>query len=128
MAGRFRKLTAWMGMLAVWLATVAPLVSQVRAQPAGAGAMVHGSGPPGGAGAVCGASPRAPRDGASHALHLDVCGYCSFFTHSPATSCAAPTFVFAHAAAILPAALPHPLALSLERYPHAYPRAPPKDA
>lgn len=34
MSNRFRKLTAWLGMLAIWLAIVAPLVSQANARPA----------------------------------------------------------------------------------------------
>ena len=77
MLHRHRHLTAWLGVLAIWFAIAAPLVSQWRvAQAATPDAIVcsteHGAHP----------SPDAGRMH-DHALHLDACGYCGFFAHSP---------------------------------------------
>ena len=72
MLHRHRHLTAWLGVLAIWFAIAAPLVSQWRvAQAATPDAIVcsteHGAHP----------SPDAGRMH-DHALHLDACGYCGF--------------------------------------------------
>lgn len=115
MSNRFRKLTAWLGMLAIWLAIVAPLVSQANARPAA----------PRSNAVICGDE----HDGvAHHALHLDACGYCAFFAHSPAIGAAAPSLSSIHVAAVAPSAFSGAVAPSLERYTRAYPRAPPTDA
>ena len=76
MLHRHRHLTAWLGVLAIWFAIAAPLVSQWRvAQAATPDAIVcsteHGAHP----------SPDAGRMH-DHALHLDACGYCGFFAHT----------------------------------------------
>ncbi|AIO70426.1 DUF2946 domain-containing protein [Burkholderia oklahomensis] len=130
MPNRFRKLTAWLGMLAIWLAIVAPLVSQASARPAApSDAVICGDGhhaQPAEAGAAHGAP--APGAAAHHALHLDACGYCAFFAHSPAIGTAAPAAFAVHAAAVAPSIAPRAAAPSLARYNRAYPRAPPKDA
>ncbi|ABC34895.1 DUF2946 domain-containing protein [Burkholderia thailandensis] len=131
MSNRFRKLTAWLGMLAIWLAIVAPLVSQANARPAAprSNAVIcgdeHGARPAAAGGAQAGTA----HDGvAHHALHLDACGYCAFFAHSPAIGAAAPSLSSIHVAAVAPSAFSGAVAPSLERYTRAYPRAPPTDA
>ncbi|CAN0626646.1 conserved protein of unknown function [Burkholderia multivorans] len=121
MPHRHRTLTAWLGMLAIWLAVVTPLASQWRIAQAAAPDP-----------AVCstehGANPRSGTHGAGHALHLDACGYCSFFAHSPALGGAAgapPVPVFLPVTSV---ASPAGVAASVERYTRAYPRAPPGNA
>ncbi|KVL50977.1 hypothetical protein WS99_16890 [Burkholderia territorii] len=122
MLHRYRHLTAWLGVFAIWLAIAAPLVSQWRiAQAATPDAIVcsaeHGA-------------HRAPDAGPAHdhALHLDACGYCGFFAHSPAIGgTAAVSFAFVPARAVS-AAAPHAVAARADRYPRAYPRAPPERA
>ncbi|KGW45862.1 DUF2946 domain-containing protein [Burkholderia pseudomallei] len=131
MPNRFRKLTAWLGMLAIALAIVAPLVSQASARSAA----------PSSGAVICGDEHRAQpaevgiahdgpvHDGvAHHALHLDACGYCAFFAHSPAIGAAAPSLFAIHVAAVAPPIPSGAAAPSLERHTHAYPRAPPTDA
>ncbi len=79
---RFRKLTAWLGMLAIWLAVVAPLVSQASMRAhALPDAVVCGTGHEG---------EPAPMGAAHHALHLEAGGYCGFFAHTPALGGAMP--------------------------------------
>ncbi|AOK31462.1 MULTISPECIES: DUF2946 domain-containing protein [Burkholderia] len=123
MPNRFRKLTAWLGMLAIWLAIAAPLISQAYARPA-----VQPEA------AICGvghdaAGVHASGHGAGdHALHLDACGYCAFFAHSPPLgTAAAPIFAAYSAAAALPVFFDR-IERSPERHSHAYPRAPPRNA
>lgn len=136
MPNRFRKLTAWLGMLAIALAIVAPLVSQASARSAA----------PSSGAVICGDEHRAQpaeagiahdgpahdgvaHDGvAHHALYLDACGYCAFFAHSPAIGAAAPSLFAIHVAAVAPPIPSGAAAPSLERHTHAYPRAPPTDA
>lgn len=121
MPNRHRTLTAWLGMLAIWFAIVAPLASQWRVADASTPDAVvcsaeHGGHRASGAGS------------AHHALHLDACGYCSFFTHSPAiggvSAAPAPLSVISTTSAAAPVAV----AASVARYPRAYPRAPPENA
>ncbi|MBN3786947.1 DUF2946 domain-containing protein [Burkholderia sp. Ac-20353] len=122
MPNRHRTLTAWLGMLAIWFAIVAPLASQWRVAQASAPDAI-----------VCSAehdAHRSPDAGGAHqhALHLDACGYCSFFSHSPAIggpSVAPDLPVFLPAPS---AAAPVAVAASVARYPRAYPRAPPENA
>jgi len=122
MLHRHRHLTAWLGVFAIWLAIAAPLVSQWRiAQAATPDAIVcsaeHGA-------------HRAPdaRAAHDHALHLDACGYCGFFAHSPAIGApAAASFAFVPVVTVS-AAAPHAAAARADRYPRAYPRAPPERA
>jgi hypothetical protein len=119
---RYRLLTAWLGMLAISLAIAMPLASQWWSAGAGAAEPI-----------VCSAQhaeQHAPDTGsAHHAVHLDACGYCSFFAHAPAiaVTTAGPTgtFISCHAR---PASLPLITAVSADRYPGAYPRAPPASA
>ncbi|KWE56776.1 hypothetical protein WL76_07980 [Burkholderia ubonensis] len=121
MPNRHRTLTAWLGMLAIWFAIVVPLVSQWRVADASTPDTVVCSAEHGGH-RVSGASR------AHHALHLDACGYCSFFAHSPAIGgvSAAPAHLSVISATS--AAAPVAVAASVERYPRAYPRAPPENA
>ncbi|RQR55151.1 DUF2946 domain-containing protein [Burkholderia sp. Bp9126] len=121
MPNRHRTLTAWLGMLAIWFAIAAPLVSQWRVAQASTPDAIICSAEHGG--------HRAPgADRAHHALHLDACGYCSFFTHTPAlggvTAAPLPTAFLADASAAAPVAA----AARVGRYPRAYPRAPPVNA
>ncbi|RQQ52871.1 DUF2946 domain-containing protein [Burkholderia stagnalis] len=115
MPNRHRTLTAWLGMLAIWFAIAAPLVSQWRVAQASTPDAI-----------VCSAEHGGHR--AHHALHLDACGYCSFFTHTPAlggvTAAPLPTAFLADASAAAPVAV----AARVGRYPRAYPRAPPVNA
>ncbi|VVE39196.1 hypothetical protein PHO31112_04054 [Pandoraea horticolens] len=123
MLHRYRHLTAWLGVLAMWLAIAAPLVSQWRiAQAATSDVMVcsaeHGS-------------HRQPDAGRTHdhARHLDVCGYCGFFAHSPAIN--APDVAPFASVCVVSAtvvATPPAVAVCTEQYPRAYPRAPPERA
>lgn len=122
MLHRHRHLTAWLGVFAIWIAIAAPLVSQWR--------IAHAATPDA---IVCSTehgAHRAPDAGHARglALHLDACGYCGFFAHSPALGGAvAASFapVPVHAAS---AAAPHAVAAHTHRYPRAYPRAPPERA
>ncbi|WP_323119832.1 DUF2946 domain-containing protein [Burkholderia alba] len=116
---RFRTLTAWLGMLTIWFAIAAPLVSQARVR---ASALPDA--------AICSAEHGGATHGgaAHHALHLDACGYCGFFAHTPALGGAASDW----RAAAPPDAAEAPVRLAAApragRYPRAYPRAPPQDA
>lgn len=115
-----RSLTAWLGMLAIWFAIAAPVASQWRVAQATTPDTALCS-------AARGEDVTSP-SGEHHALHLDACGYCSFFTHSLAIGgfSAAPDFT-----ASLPIAssvMPAGITASVERYTRAYPRAPPGNA
>ncbi|EDT00776.1 conserved hypothetical protein [Burkholderia ambifaria IOP40-10] len=122
MLHRHRHLTAWLGVFAIWLAIAAPLVSQWRlARVATPDAIVCGS--------EHGAH-RAPDAGRAHdhATHLDACGYCGFFAHSPAIGgAAAVSFVFVPVQ-VVSAVAPYAVASRAAPYPRAYPRAPPERA
>ncbi|MBY4869307.1 DUF2946 domain-containing protein [Burkholderia sp. Bp9017] len=122
MLHRHRHLTAWLGVFAIWIAIAAPLVSQWRiAQAATPDAI------------VCSAEHGAHRSAGAvsahdHALHLDACGYCAFFAHSPAIGGpAAASFALVSVTTVSAAAL-HAAAARDDRYPRAYPRAPPERA
>jgi hypothetical protein len=124
MPQRHRSLTAWLGMLAIWFAIVAPLASQWRVAHAAAPDAIVCSAEHGAHGA-----PAAPASGsAHHALHLDACGYCSFFTHSPAIGGAAAAPHVCASLPIVSTVAPAGVVASVERYPRAYPRAPPGNA
>jgi hypothetical protein len=122
MPHRHRHLTAWLGVLAIWFVIAAPLVSQWRiAQAAFPDSM------------VCSATRDSHREhGAGrrhdHALHLDACGYCGFFAHSPAIGVAAATPFSSASDIAVPAPEPSIAETRVERYPRAYPRAPPERA
>lgn len=121
MPHRHRSLTAWLGIVAIWLTVVAPLVSQWRlahtAAPdtiaCSAGQNVH---------------PPHHNGGAMHGMHSDACGYCGFFAHTPGLGSphVAPD-VCAYEADFSYVAPPE-IAVSIERYPRARPRAPPENA
>ncbi|KWA14369.1 hypothetical protein WL26_11380 [Burkholderia cepacia] len=122
MLHRHRHLTAWLGVLAIWFAIAAPLVSQWRvAQAATPDAIVcsaeHGA-------------HRSPDAGRmhDHALHLDACGYCGFFAHSPAVGGPAAAALAAVPVVSVSAVAPPAVAARTDRYPRAYPRAPPERA
>ncbi|MBR7964256.1 DUF2946 domain-containing protein [Burkholderia vietnamiensis] len=119
MLHRHRHLTAWLGVFAIWLAIAAPLVSQWR--------IAHMASPDA---TICSAKHDAARAAPAHdhALHLDACGYCGFFAHMPAAGgVAAASFAFVPVATVS-AAAPPAVAAHAERYPRAYPRAPPERA
>ncbi|VWC88898.1 MFS transporter [Burkholderia lata] len=121
MLHRHRHLTAWLGVLAIWFAIAAPLVSQWRAAQATPDAIVcsteHGA-------------HRSPDAGRTHdhALHLDACGYCGFFAHSPAIGGPAATALASVPVVSVSAVAPPAVVARADRYPRAYPRAPPERA
>lgn len=117
MSHRHRRLTAWLGLIAIWFAIAVPLASQWRASERVDAEAI-----------VCSAS-HAPGTADTHrALQFDQCGYCNLFAHVPAiggmsgfTACSAA--VFAHTLLPLPV-----VAARVASYPSAYPRAPPGQA
>lgn len=121
MPHRHRFLTAWLGVLAIWFAIVVPIASQWRiAQTAAPDAVIcstaHGE-------------PRMPSSGgAHHAAHLDACGYCSFFSHSPAIGGPSTALDLSISVPVVSVTAPASVVASVERYPRAYPRAPPGNA
>ncbi|AIO34813.1 hypothetical protein DM39_4009 [Burkholderia cenocepacia] len=122
MLHRHRHLTAWLGVLAIWFAIAAPLVSQWRGAQAATPDAV-----------VCSAEHGAHRSAEAgrmhdHASHLDACGYCGFFAHSPAIGGPAAAPFASSPASFASAAALHVCAARAERYPRAYPRAPPERA
>jgi hypothetical protein len=122
MLHRHRHLTAWLGVLAIWFAIAAPLVSQWRVAQAAVPEAV-----------VCSTEHRANSSAGAgrthdHALHLDACGYCGFFAHSPAIGGAAAAAFAAVPAAFVNVAAPRAGVARADRYPRAYPRAPPERA
>ncbi|MBY4859835.1 DUF2946 family protein, partial [Burkholderia contaminans] len=122
MLHRHRHLTAWLGVLAIWFAIAAPLVSQWRvAQAATPDAIVcsteHGAHPSPGAGRMH-----------DHALHLDACGYCGFFAHSPAIGGPAAAALASGPVGSVSAAAPPAVAARADRDPRPDPRAPPARA
>ncbi|AFQ51228.1 DUF2946 domain-containing protein [Burkholderia cepacia] len=122
MLHRHRHLTAWLGVLAIWFAIAAPLVSQWRIAQAAVPDSI-----------VCSADHGAHRASDAgrahdHALHLDACGYCGFFAHNPAIGApAAASFALITVVAVS-ATAPHAVAVHADRYPRAYPREPPEHA
>ncbi|MBR8236729.1 DUF2946 domain-containing protein [Burkholderia sp. AU42008] len=120
MLHRHRHLTAWLGLLAIWIAIAAPLVSQWRiAQTATPEAI------------VCSTEHAAHRSSDArgmqdHALHLDACGYCGFFAHSPAIGAPAAVSVGSIPVVSVSAVASLAVAARGDRYPRAYPRAPPE--
>ncbi|MCA8085241.1 DUF2946 domain-containing protein [Burkholderia cenocepacia] len=122
MLHRHRHLTAWLGLFAIWIAIAAPLVSQWRIAQAATPEAI-----------VCSTEHGAHRSSDAsgmhdHALHLDACGYCGFFAHSPAIGASAATSVaFIPVVSVSVVALPA-VAARGDRYPRAYPRAPPERA
>jgi hypothetical protein len=96
---------AWLGLLAVWLTIVAPVVS--RTMPAAAAVPDLG--------AWCEAHAGHHMHG-GHAGHgmpghpdddgLDCCGYCALLGHTPALAGAAFAFALAAPPAVAPAPLP----------------------
>ncbi|AOI75480.1 DUF2946 family protein [Burkholderia sp. NRF60-BP8] len=122
MLHRHRHLTAWLGLIAIWIAIAAPLVSQWRiAQAATPDAIVcstdHGAHRSSDTGGMHG-----------HALHLDACGYCGFFAHSPAIGAPAAASVDFLPVVSVSAVTSPAVAARSDRYPRAYPRAPPERA
>ncbi|RKP48170.1 DUF2946 domain-containing protein [Trinickia fusca] len=120
---RHRSLTAWLGLLAIWLAIVGPVASQWRVAQAAAPDT-----------AVCSAEhgepeTTSPTSGSGHhALHLDACGYCNLFTHSPAIGGLSAVPELTASLPIASSVMPAGITASVERYTRAYPRAPPGNA
>lgn len=80
----YRRIGAYLGLLAILMMTLAPAVSHALA---GSGEITHGS-----HGSACDAQlPHLPRDSApdtgdishSSALHWQCCGYCNLAAHLP---------------------------------------------
>ncbi|MBP0605911.1 MULTISPECIES: DUF2946 domain-containing protein [Burkholderia] len=122
MLHRHRHLTAWLGLLAIWIAIAAPLVSQWR--------IAHAATPEA---IVCSTEhgahrPSDARGMHDHALHLDACGYCGFFAHSPAIGAPAAVSVDSLPVVSVSAVASPAVAARGDRYPRAYPRAPPERA
>lgn len=119
---RHRTLTAWLGLLAIWLAIVGPLASQCRVAADNARPVA----------AVCGAEHHAHHAstpaGTHHALHLDACGYCGFFAHSPVIGGASVALDALPPSTSVSRPAPVEAVASAERYWHAYARAPPGNA
>lgn len=117
MSRRHQKLTAWLGLIAIWLAVLMPVVSETRAYASSVDEGLDA--------ARCSASATTPTQSDHHALHRDACGYCSLFAHSPAIGTAATVTLagFAPALGVEPEATPaSPRSF---RYRRSYPRAPP---
>ncbi|MGV2287774.1 DUF2946 domain-containing protein [Trinickia sp. YCB016] len=122
-----RKLTAWLGIFAIWLTVLGPLVSQVEARAS------HMEMP------VCGADSGAHADHghpsgkqagqhAQHGLHLDACGYCSLLAHSPALGTVPPVLQSAQQSPDFVSPVAPAAKRRFTRYTRGYPRAPPIDA
>ncbi|MCF7694954.1 DUF2946 domain-containing protein [Mycetohabitans sp. B2] len=115
---RTQKLTAWLGLTAIWLIVVMPLASQWLSH-AGRGVDT----------VLCSAATtgeRASAHGSAHVGgHLDACGYCSLLAHSPAIGApqVATLMLQRQRAATLPVSegVPRPTSRHLV----SYPRAPP---
>ncbi|HTH75011.1 MAG TPA: DUF2946 family protein [Trinickia sp.] len=115
MPHHYRRLTAWLGILAICFAIAVPLASQWRASMSAEFTAI-----------VCSADQPNSTPNAHHAQDvLDRCGYCSFFSHIPAIDGAAKAEIHSRAVFVytsvpqLFGAAPSP------RYPRARPRAPP---
>lgn len=64
-----------------------------------------------------------------HGMHLDACGYCGFFAHTPGHGGAHVTSdISAYEADLSYVAPPEIVVSADERYPRARPRAPPGNA
>ena len=73
-----RKLTAWLGLVAIWLAVLAPLISQLHTRAAYLDAP------------LCSTLPThadyahyVDDQQNKHALHLNACEYCGLLAHCP---------------------------------------------
>jgi hypothetical protein len=122
MPRRFRKLTAWLGIVAIWLTVLLPLASQLQASALRLDAPLCS------ADSDSGGHSHSRHDGASRGLHLDACGYCSLLAHSPALGSAPP--VLPGGTPVAQIRVPIRLAVTRQpaRYSRAYPRAPPLSA
>ena len=72
-----RRLTAWLGMLAMWLAVVMPVMSQ---------ALVHLEQTSDPLTALCTVDPSSSHGHQTMADHMDACGYCNMLAHHPAVA------------------------------------------
>ncbi|MEO6984898.1 MAG: DUF2946 domain-containing protein [Paralcaligenes sp.] len=120
----YRKLGAWLGLLAIWLGLVMPVVSQSVQRPRGSA--LNLSFCVAGANEEPDSRPFAPTQNQYPSHVLKACGYCGFFaTHMPVpqTVTLPADVVNEHrlAAPVLFTAPDLPLA-----YPPAFARAPPR--
>ncbi|MEJ0002617.1 MAG: DUF2946 domain-containing protein [Pararobbsia sp.] len=69
-----KPFTAWLGILAIWLAIVMPVMSQVVQG-------IERTHEP--AATLCSDRPASAHDHAQMADHLNACGYCSVLAHHP---------------------------------------------
>ncbi|MBU6486527.1 MAG: DUF2946 family protein [Burkholderiales bacterium] len=117
MPHRHRRLTAWLGILAICLVIVVPLISQWRASKA---ADVEAIG--------CSGHRHDDTAETHHALHFRACGYCHFFARLPVIG-GTPTAALELTAVFSDTVAPSPdFAARITRFRHAYPRAPPETA
>jgi hypothetical protein len=113
---RSQTLTAWIGLIAIWLMVFAPLASQLLTREA----------PP--ATIVC--SAIHPSDAQSHepskaTHHLDACGYCSLLAHCPALGGTSTPLAFSRSALGDQPESPHAPHAQSPSYRRGLPRAPP---
>jgi hypothetical protein len=118
-----RKLTAWLGIFAIWLTVLGPLASQLEMRASQMDMPVCGA--DSGAHTHHGQSSEPH---AQHGLHLDACGYCSLLAHSPALGTAPPVLRSAQQSPAFVAPVVPAAKRRFVRYTRGYPRAPPIDA
>jgi hypothetical protein len=117
MPRRHQKLTAWLGMIAIWLAVLMPVASQSWAHASSVDA------------ALCSAAAATPaqsdRQLPHHGVHLDACGYCSLFAHTPALGAVATAALACPKPQLVAQPEATPVPRTAFRYLRSYPRAPP---
>ncbi|CAG4922949.1 DUF2946 domain-containing protein [Paraburkholderia saeva] len=117
-------LTAWSGLFAIWLALLAPVVTQLL--PASAQ-----DGVPSSFSAICSAHPAVASTGETqdrstpHDHHTKSCGYCNLFAHHPPLASAAVAAWLPPPAHACEAARAIASFHRLARFSLARPRAPP---
>jgi hypothetical protein len=111
-----RRLTAWLGIIAMWLAVVMPVTSQ---------ALVHIEQTNDALAALCTVDSSSGQGHSTMAGHMDACGYCNMLAHHPAVA-ATPVVVtttswvaHTHAVALSAGTLPN------ATFPSGRPRDPP---
>ncbi|HTJ94327.1 MAG TPA: DUF2946 domain-containing protein [Pararobbsia sp.] len=111
-----RRLTAWLGMLAIWLAVVMPVASQ---------ALVHFEQTSDPAAALCTVDALSSHAHSTMADHMDACGYCSVLAHHPAIASAPAVAVMASWVAHTRAVTLSAGVLPSATFPSGRPRDPP---
>jgi hypothetical protein len=117
---RHRKFVAWLGLFAMWLTIVAPVVSQTLAAASWSpdlGAWCNGH-----AGLVNHPSPQQP---SPHAPAWEKCGYCGLLGHSPTLTASFWSPLLQVLDVSMPAILPTRLTPPTRVWLAASPRGPP---